>query len=80
MDILKYFDKVYCINLNDRVDRWEQAQKEFDKLGIRNDVERWEAIKKDDGNLGCTLSHKTLIEHCKEKGYQKLFLSKQHQY
>jgi glycosyl transferase family 25 len=74
MDILKYFDKVYCINLKDRTDRWEQAQNEFNKLGIVDVVERWEAIKKDDGNLGCTLSHKTLIEHCKEQGYQRVLI------
>lgn len=26
------FDKVYCINLDDRTDRWEECQEEFKKL------------------------------------------------
>lgn len=36
MDILKYFDKVYCVNMDKRPDRWEQAKKEFKKLGIED--------------------------------------------
>ena len=24
-----YFDKIYCVNLDERTDRWEQAKKEF---------------------------------------------------
>ena len=27
MNILKYFDKVYCINMDKRPDRWEQANR-----------------------------------------------------
>ena len=27
-----YFDKIYCVNLDERTDRWEQAKKEFTKL------------------------------------------------
>ena len=64
MDILKYFDKVYCINMDKRPDRWEQAQIEFKKLGIENDVIRWSGVENEDGNLGCTLSHLSIIKHC----------------
>ena len=74
MDILKYFDKVYCINLDERTDRWEQVQVEFDKIGIRGDVERWSGVKHTDGNLGCTLSHKTIIEHCKKQGLNNVLI------
>jgi GR25 family glycosyltransferase involved in LPS biosynthesis len=74
MDILKYFDKVYCINLDERTDRWEQAQVEFDKIGIRDVVERWPGVKHTDGNLGCTLSHKTIIEHCKKQGLNNVLI------
>lgn len=74
MNILKYFDEVYCINLDERTDRWEQAQIEFDKIGIKDVVERWPGVKNSDGNLGCTLSHKTLIEHCKKEGLNNVLI------
>tara|TARA_Y100001933_G_scaffold265198_1_gene336818 strand:- start:3881 stop:4603 length:723 start_codon:yes stop_codon:yes gene_type:complete len=35
-----YFDKIYCINLDSRADRWEQVQTEFEKIGIENKVIR----------------------------------------
>lgn len=74
MNILKHFDRVYCINMDKRPDRWKQAQVEFKKIGIESDVIRWSGIENDDGNLGCTLSHKTLIEHCKSEGYSKVLI------
>ena len=43
-----YFDKIFCINLDSRPDRWELAQSEFDKVGILDRVERvsgWYPIK-----------------------------------
>jgi GR25 family glycosyltransferase involved in LPS biosynthesis len=33
-DINEYFDKIYCINLLSRVDRWENVSKEFESKGI----------------------------------------------
>jgi GR25 family glycosyltransferase involved in LPS biosynthesis len=38
-----YFDKIYCINLDSRPDRWEQAKSEFEKVGILDRVERFSA-------------------------------------
>ena len=66
-----YFDKIYCINLDSRQDRWEQVQQEFDKVGIRNKVQRISAVTKEDaikksqyklkrdipGQYACCLSH-----------------------
>lgn len=45
-DINKYFDKIYCINLSKRTDRWERVSKEFESKGIL--VERFLAIDKID--------------------------------
>ena len=44
--IQDYFDKIICINLAKRPDRWKQATQEFAKAGITN-VQRYYAI---DGN------------------------------
>lgn len=40
-----YFDAIYCINLDERTDRWEHSLKQFEKLGISDRVERFSAIK-----------------------------------
>lgn len=74
MDILKYFDKVYCVNMDKRPDRWEQAKKEFKKLGIEDQVERWPGVENKDGNLGCTLSHLSIIKHCKKNNFKKILI------
>jgi glycosyl transferase family 25 len=39
IDLKKYFDKIYCINLDSSTDRWEKTQEEFNKWGITG-VER----------------------------------------
>ena len=41
MSLTNYFDKVYCINLDDRKDRWEECVDEFNKIDALNDVERF---------------------------------------
>ena len=43
-----YFDKIFCINLDSRPDRWELAQTEFDKVGILDRVERVSALTTDE--------------------------------
>jgi GR25 family glycosyltransferase involved in LPS biosynthesis len=43
-----YFDKIYCLNLDIRTDRWKNVSTQFDKFGIT--VERWTAIKGEDIN------------------------------
>lgn len=43
MKLSNYFNKIYCINLNRRIDRWESVQKEFQKYNLE-DIQRYEAI------------------------------------
>jgi hypothetical protein len=40
-----FFDEIYCINLDKRVDRWNSAKEQFKKLGIVNKVKRFSAIE-----------------------------------
>lgn len=69
----KIFDKIYCINLNERKDRWELAEKEFNYLGIKNYV-RFPAIKNLDGRIGCRNSHLTIINDAKINKYKKILI------
>ena len=73
MSINEFFDKIYCINLDERVDRWEQAQKEFDKLNVKG-VKRFSAIKHTNGALGCRESHLNIIKEAKQLGLKNVLI------
>ena len=36
-----FFEEIWCINLDHRIDRWELSQQEFEKLGIKERVQRF---------------------------------------
>ena len=57
--------KAYCINLDERTDRWEQVQSQIELLGLK--VERFSAIKKKRGHDGCILSHIALWDRLKDQ-------------
>ena len=65
-----YFDHIFCINLDERTDRWDECQIEFDKVGIKDRVERFSAIKDGHGRKGCGQSHISVLKLCKERGYK----------
>jgi GR25 family glycosyltransferase involved in LPS biosynthesis len=77
-----FFDKIYCINLDRRTDRWEECQKIFTKLGL--EVERFSAI---DGKqltlphgsvynaeIAGAMSHTNVLKYAKEKGYKNILI------
>ena len=53
----RFFDAIYCINLDSRPDRWSEAQREFTAVGIAARVERVAAIVHTDREESCRLSH-----------------------
>ena len=70
-----YFDKIFCINLDDRKDRWEKCLNKFSLLGIKDKVERLSAVNlsnltdidpKTRGRAGCALSHAKILRKAKE--------------
>jgi len=56
----------FCINLDQRTDRWEEVQPDFAKLGIQ--VERFSAIKCERGADGCARSFLGCLKIAKERG------------
>lgn len=72
-----YFDKIICINLDRRTDKWAECQKQFDKYGLI--VERFSghdmAGSVGWGNNGCTASHRGVLELiCHHKWKRTLIL------
>lgn len=74
MNPFDYFEEAYCINLEERTDRWELIKKEFEKLGIQKKVNRFSAIRHQRGSIGCNLSHKKIVEIAKNKGLRNVLI------
>ena len=81
MRLNEYFEHIYCINLDKRIDRWEECQIQFEKHSL--DVERFSAIdgsiiendtKLANGELGILRTHIELIKDAKEKGYKNILI------
>jgi hypothetical protein len=83
VNLSKYFDKIYVINLDRRPDRYESFKTEMCKFGVKN-IEKFSAI---DGNLitqnnvkllageiGILQSHLTIIKKCKEEGLNNVLI------
>ena len=69
-----YFDKIYCINLKKRPDRWEESLKEFKKLDIADDVIRFDAVDIQPGIIGCTKSHYEIVKLAKKNKYKNILI------
>lgn len=75
-----YFDQAFCINLNNRTDRWKLCQKEFNKIGL--EVERISAVNGFEqppasirpGEVGCLKSHLKVFEIAKERGLKSFLM------
>lgn len=78
-----FFDRIYCINLDRRPDRWGESLKEFEKWGIKN-FERFPAF---DGNhlqrinnkislpeQGIILSNIGILEDAIKNKYQRILV------
>lgn len=75
-----FFNKIYCINLKERTDRWEQCLKNFEKLEITN-YERIDAIKvngdlnsKRKGQIGCAMSFVKCFNDAILKKYENILI------
>lgn len=81
MNILnQFFDKIYCINVDSRIDRWEESIKMFDKYNLV--VERFSAyepnvepiccIKKTE--LSLIRSHREILKISKENNFKNVLI------
>jgi GR25 family glycosyltransferase involved in LPS biosynthesis len=81
-DIFKSFDKIYCINLPFRKDRWQNCLLQFEKYNISNNLQKFDGIiynnplfnKKQNAHLGCWFSHYTILKHAKAMNYDKILI------
>ena len=68
------FDKIYCINLDSRPDKWELCVEEFKKYNILDLVEKVSVVYNKNGYYGCTMSHIKCMELAKQNNYKKILI------
>ena len=74
MNSFDFFEAIYVINLDERIDRWEHAQEEFKKAGILDRVQRFSGIRDADGRLGIIKSNLAIIKIAKEKKLKNVLI------
>jgi glycosyl transferase family 25 len=76
-----YFEKIYCVNLAKRHERWESAKQQFYRNNIV--VERYDAVdgkliqntsRLKPGELGCLLSHLNILRECQKNNIKNVLI------
>jgi glycosyl transferase family 25 len=78
-----YFEKIYCINLDRREDRWVETFEELNKWGLNDCVSRYSGIDGNtlnndtiinNGELGILTTHINIITEAKENNYTNILI------
>tara|TARA_Y100000310_G_scaffold342132_1_gene443924 strand:+ start:3073 stop:3819 length:747 start_codon:yes stop_codon:yes gene_type:complete len=75
--IQETFDKIFCINLDERTDRWDYCKSEFSKYDIYDIIERYPGtkIRRDPSKVkSITTSHINIIKLAKQKKYKSVLI------
>lgn len=82
VDLKKYFDKIYCINLDKRPDRYDKFIAEINKFGL-TDIERYSGIDGNtilndspllNGELGILTTHMGIIQKSYDEGLKNVLI------
>ncbi len=73
-----YWDKIYCINLPSRVDKWRECEAEFRKYGLTQ-VERSDGVPwKEAGHInalgGCVTAHLNVFKKIVANNFQRTLI------
>lgn len=73
-DPFDFFDRIYCINLDRRTDRWAQVSAELQRVGLAQRVERVAAFDDADGAIGCRDSHVECVRRALQCGAEVMLI------
>jgi GR25 family glycosyltransferase involved in LPS biosynthesis len=73
MKIDNFFSDIYCINLDERKDRWVDVVEDLKTLQLTQ-VKRYPAIKHSRGAIGCRMSHVDIITQAKNNGSDSVLI------
>lgn len=81
MNPFEKFDQIYCLNLLERKDRWDQCVENFNNYEIKNyqqflgiKIEDNNLSKKEKGQLGCALSFCQIFKDAKANNYKSILV------
>ena len=64
-----FFEAIFCLNLDQRPDRWADALRRFSRLQIATRVERFSAIPTPDNHhVGCARSWRLMVATARDRG------------
>ena len=75
--MINYFDKIYCICMEDRPQKKEKLLKQIHHHFPNCDLEIFKAISTrhlKNHYIGCTLSHRSVIQEAKKKNYKNILV------
>ena len=79
----KFFDKIYCINLDRRKDRWRESLVEFELHDLSDYIHRFPAIDGNtlnnthfinNGELGLIMTHEKILREAIEHNYSSILI------
>jgi glycosyl transferase family 25 len=68
--MFEFIEQVVYINLDHRLDRRIEIEKELSQYFPIEKITRFSAIRHDHGGVGCTKSHIAVLEMAKQKGWK----------
>jgi hypothetical protein len=70
-----FFDAIFCLNVDDQVERWNAMKHRFEVLDIGWRVERFPAVvTPDDHHRGCAISFRAMVAEAKLRGYANVLI------
>ncbi|WP_019506527.1 hypothetical protein [Pleurocapsa sp. PCC 7319] len=70
-----YFEEIYCINLDEKIERWEKVKQEFKKIGIEDKVKRFSAVRDEVGGRAIAgSSHLAVIKMAAQKKLKNILI------
>lgn len=73
MKLNDFFSDIYCINLDERKDRWNDVVEDLKTLELTQ-IKRYPAIKHERGAIGCRLSHVDIITQARDNGLDNVLI------
>jgi GR25 family glycosyltransferase involved in LPS biosynthesis len=68
-----FFDHIYVLNLDKRLDRWQTIQKQLHRAGITKAI-RFPGIARQPGWIGCYESHLAMLQKAKDTGARNVLI------
>jgi hypothetical protein len=70
-----YFDAIFCLNLDEEAERWDEMTRRFARLDIGWRVERVPAVATPENHhIGCALSYRRMIVQARKRGYHNVLI------